>query len=117
MEKFPRSGWAHLNLSLAYLRSGKPREAIAPAERGLIENGVRTRQQPIYWLVLGLAHQRLGETDEARKWQLLAETRIDELDNPCRTSPRKTPEDLAWQEWSHMLLLRDELRVALPRTK
>jgi serine/threonine-protein kinase len=66
VEAHPTHGWYLNALALAHLRAGQPEKAIERAQEAL---RVAPSWQPwLQWLVLSLAHQRLGDTAEARRW-------------------------------------------------
>jgi serine/threonine protein kinase/WD40 repeat protein/tetratricopeptide (TPR) repeat protein len=53
-----------LVLGAALLRAGKPEAAV----QRLTKEVARHTDGPVAWLLLALAHHRLGHADEARKW-------------------------------------------------
>jgi serine/threonine-protein kinase len=62
----PQFGWFRHALALAYLRAGQADRAVREAQEALkVGPGWHP---PLDWLVLSLAHHRLGQAGEARRW-------------------------------------------------
>jgi tetratricopeptide (TPR) repeat protein len=59
--------WALTERGALLHRAGKSREAVPLFQRSL-EADKSPGRQVLNWLWLALAHQKLGETDEARRW-------------------------------------------------
>jgi hypothetical protein len=59
--------WILYVLALAQLRAGHPEEAIRRAQESL-ERSPDWQSADLNRLVLALAHARLGQSDEARRW-------------------------------------------------
>jgi tetratricopeptide (TPR) repeat protein len=59
--------WSLTEQAALDVRAGRAAEAVPLLERSLVADG-RTGRAVLDWLWLALAFQRLGKTDEARRW-------------------------------------------------
>jgi hypothetical protein len=62
------------------------------------------------WLVLALAHERLGHAAEARQWLRKSQRWISEKGHGSggRFAPRHWNWERRWRDWPHVQLLRRE---------
>src|SRR5262249_54799121 len=84
--------WSVHVLSLAYYRSGKYQAAIDCLTKAASDYA-NWEERAVNWLVLSMAHQRLGHAAEARQWLDKAASRIQEK-QPQRGQPFVPP---GWQ--------------------
>jgi serine/threonine protein kinase/WD40 repeat protein len=94
------------SLGGALLRAGQPEAAVQRLSEAL---GVQ-KESPMTWLLLALAHQRLGHAEEARKWLRQAQQWIDERTPKTPEGAPKLagPDNLPWTERLGLQLLRRE---------
>jgi WD40 repeat protein/serine/threonine protein kinase/tetratricopeptide (TPR) repeat protein len=104
--------WQSYALAAAQYRDGDAQAAIRRCEASL-------QAQPdwdaraLNWLVLALAHQRLGETALARQWLDKAVRWMDDAER-AKASPGGSPLPVAyWHDWAECLLLRREAEALL----
>jgi WD40 repeat protein len=100
------------SLGAALLRAGRPEAALQRLNKAA---GVQ-KECPTTWLLLALAHQRLGHTDEARKWLRQAQQWIDPAapDKPAGDVALPGPDSLAWTERLGVQRLRREAEALMP---
>jgi eukaryotic-like serine/threonine-protein kinase len=67
----PGHAWLHYMLGLAHFRAGRYREAVDELQQSL-DLGAAWLAAPLNYPVLAMAHSRLGNGDEARRWLRLA---------------------------------------------
>jgi tetratricopeptide (TPR) repeat protein len=96
----PRSAEDLRRLALLLYRSGEHESAVRRLEEAL--RLVGEEPAPRDWLLLALAQQRLGKTDEAKKWLAKAAGWLDEAG-----------EKLAWDERLECRLWRREAEAAI----
>jgi tetratricopeptide (TPR) repeat protein len=94
------------SLGAALLRAGQPKAAVRRLNQAL---GVQ-QQSPATWLLLALAHQRLGQIDEARNRLRQAQRWIDQAtpSKPKGTVVLPGSDSLPWTERFGLLQLRRE---------
>jgi serine/threonine protein kinase/tetratricopeptide (TPR) repeat protein len=106
--------WSTHVLALARYHAGRYREAIDCLDEVMHEGP--QDYQIRNWLVLAMAHHRLGHADKARRWFEKAEKWIGQRD---RTRPEKgslfAPRGISWVDWLGLRLLRRESEEALKR--
>src|SRR5262249_39648120 len=92
-------------LGAAYLRTGKIELAIKELTRANALN-----ERPATWLLLSLAHRRLGKVDEARQWLDKADQWIDRA---RKAAPDATVswDRLPWTDRVLLGLLRREAQM------
>jgi tetratricopeptide (TPR) repeat protein len=71
VEMIPEDANAYNTLSIAQLGAGDPEGALESAEKAMVLGQGGATQD---WLALSLAHQALGDRDEARLWFELADS-------------------------------------------
>jgi WD40 repeat protein/serine/threonine protein kinase/tetratricopeptide (TPR) repeat protein len=103
---------AHL-VGLAYYRAGQDQKAIEWLSKGL---KVHPDWRLHGWLVLAMAHDRLGQADEARKCcdkaeQWLKEKTRNQLNQGARVAPPGWP----WRDWLLVQLSRREAEDMLKK--
>jgi tetratricopeptide (TPR) repeat protein len=107
-------------LGLAYYRAGQDQKAIEWLNKGLkVDPDWRLpggQLQVLGWLVLAMAHDRLGQADEARKHfdkaeQGLKENTRNQLDKGTRFAPPGWP----WRDWLLVQLSRREAEDVLKK--
>jgi tetratricopeptide (TPR) repeat protein len=106
------TAWYHHTLAVAYLRNGQFAKAVAEAEKST--RFTTWDAQVVNWLVLALAHQRLGHADEARQWLQQATQWIDQA---SKGLPKEAPFVLPRFTASTQLeiqLLRREAEALIP---
>jgi serine/threonine protein kinase/WD40 repeat protein len=93
-------------LGAALLRAGQPEAALQRLTRAA---GVQ-EQAPTTWLLLALAHRRLGHAEEAHKWLRQAQRWIDEASpgQPAGAASQPGPDSLPWTERLSLRQLRRE---------
>jgi WD40 repeat protein/tetratricopeptide (TPR) repeat protein len=103
-----RSPWVLHALGLAYLRAGRPREAIRRLEES--EATGTWTGRVVNWLALALAHRALGDDAEARRWSDRALVVLD------HTPPAVFLEEgaLTMPDWLEARVLRRELEATVP---
>jgi tetratricopeptide (TPR) repeat protein len=102
--------WALTEEGALHFRGGKPREAVAYLERSLVADG-RPGRALLNWLWLAVAHQKLGNPGEARRWFEKAANWLDQQDG-------QMPQDftavaLHRHNWLEALVLRREVEQLL----
>jgi WD40 repeat protein/Flp pilus assembly protein TadD len=94
------------SLGAAQLRAGQSEAAVQRLNQAL---GVQ-KESPMTWLLLALAHQRLGHAEEARKWLRQAQQWIDQA-TPAKPEGGVVlagPDNLPWTERLGLQLVRRE---------
>ncbi len=112
------SPWSDHVLGLALYRAGRFAEADARL-RGSLDVHPGWDFQVLDWLVLAMAHQRLGQPDEARRWRQQAENGVaDRLRGRPSGDDRAVPKNRHWRDGMllHLLLREDSalVREGLP---
>jgi serine/threonine protein kinase len=106
-------GWSVHLMGLAYYRAGQDQKAIEWLSKELqVDPDFRLPAGQLEvraWLVLAMAHDRLGHAGEARKWldkaeQWLNQKTRDQLDKGARFAPPGWP----WRDWLLVQLSRRE---------
>jgi tetratricopeptide (TPR) repeat protein len=94
------------SLEAALLRAGQPEAAL----QRLTQATFVLQATPMSWLLLALAHQRLGHAKEARTWLRQAQQWIDEAtpSKPAGAAALPGPDNLPWTERLSLQLLRRE---------
>jgi tetratricopeptide (TPR) repeat protein len=81
------------NLGAALLRAGRCQDAVVKLNQAL----ALQKEAPATWLLLALAHRRLGHADEAGRWLAKAQQRLDRAErNP------DVPVEGALAAWNHL---------------
>jgi tetratricopeptide (TPR) repeat protein len=91
--KQPKDARFRTTLALALSRAGRDAEALEQLNKSLEGRGGEIL--PEEWLLLGMVHQRLKHTDEARSWLAKAGKALDEL----KTSAADTPDPASATPW------------------
>ena len=101
----PKSVFCARTLGAAYLRTGKIEEAIKELTRA---DGLQ--QLPTTWLLLSLAHRRLGKIDEARQW---LDKAVQWIDRAGKAAPDAADswDRLPWSDRVLLGLLRREAEM------
>jgi serine/threonine protein kinase/tetratricopeptide (TPR) repeat protein len=114
----PPSGhhsWSVHVVGLAYYRAGQYPQAVEWLNKGLTENP-GWGQRVYSWLVLSMAHQRLGHAAEAQNWFDKAQQWIAE---ETRMKPEKSttiaPPGWLWRDWLGVQLFRREAAALLKK--
>jgi tetratricopeptide (TPR) repeat protein len=103
-----------LILAAATYRAGRFEEAVKHVDAGITAHG--KEGNPLDWLLLALAHQRLGHADQARTW-------LDKAVRWLDASTQDKPADDAfgsridWQTWLALRVLRREVEEDLRASK
>ena len=110
--------WSDHVLGLALYRAGRFVEADARL-RGSLDRDPGWDFHVLDWLVLAMAHQRLGRPDEARRWRERAESWVAaRLRGRPGGDDRAVPENWHWRDGMllHLLLREDSalVREGLP---
>jgi tetratricopeptide (TPR) repeat protein len=100
--------WSVHVMGLACYRAGRYQEAVDRLTESLKEIPDWDYHM-LNWLVLGLAHQRLGRSDESRRW-------LDEAEQAVAAKVRQRPAGLPlfapsgwhWRDWLGVQMLRRE---------
>jgi serine/threonine protein kinase/tetratricopeptide (TPR) repeat protein len=107
----PPSGhytWSTHVMGLAHYRADQHQQAIA-CLNGCLEKGPDWQFRVLNWLVLAMAHHRLGQRDQAQRWFTQAQQWIQE---ETRTETRKgggpIPAGWSWRDWLMVQLFRHE---------
>src|SRR5262249_29017566 len=102
--------WAFTELAALPFRTGGTTDAARPLERSLVADG-RPGRAVLNWLWLALAHQKMGEREEARRWLDKAVNWMDQQDGrmPIET-PAMGSHRHNWLE-AHVLRLEVEARL------
>jgi tetratricopeptide (TPR) repeat protein len=97
-------------LGLAYYRAGRFEAAIEQLQKSVKGNW---KNPAANWLVLAMAHHRLGHANEARTWFEKAKHRIDFPDREVPGEPRTVPQSIALYDVQACMVLRREAEVLL----
>ncbi len=92
-------------LGAALCRAGRFEEALARLREAIKASG--GEGSALDWLFLAMTEQRLGHTDEAKRWLAKAARHIDDA------AKDKTAEPLSWEERTELQLLRREAETLL----
>jgi tetratricopeptide (TPR) repeat protein len=107
--------WSVHLVGLAHYRAGQYQEAIDWASKSLKEYpafGERVH----HWLLLAMAHHRLGHGEQAYKWRKMAEQWITEKDQ-SRKGRHYTPAGLIWRGWLLVQMVHREAAELLKKNK
>jgi serine/threonine-protein kinase len=102
--------WALTERAALLHRAGRSREAVPLLERSLARNE-QPGAQVVNWLWLALVHQRLGQTDEARRWLDKAAKWMDRFGKRLPGSAEVPGLDI--HNWLEVLVLRREAEALL----
>jgi tetratricopeptide (TPR) repeat protein len=102
--------WSLTERGALLLRAGKSREAV-PLFQQSLEADKRPGRQLLNWLWLSLAHQKLGQTDEARRWLDKASKWLDQFGGKMPKSPEAPGLEL--HNWLEAFVLRREAEALL----
>jgi WD40 repeat protein/serine/threonine protein kinase/tetratricopeptide (TPR) repeat protein len=106
----PHQPWSVHVLGLASYRAGRYQEAVDALNAGLKESP-DWDYQILNWLVLSMAHERLGHCDRARTWLDKAEREITgKLRERSAESTLFAPRGWHWRDWLGVERLRREAR-------
>ena len=101
-------------LGAATYRAGRFQEAIEHLNKGIKAHG--KEGDAFDWLFLAMAHQRLGHSDEARKW---LDRAVQWIDQSTRDHPKDdslgTP--IGWAPWMILKVLRREAESLMKAEK
>jgi tetratricopeptide (TPR) repeat protein len=101
--KYP---WRLHTLAAAHYRAGQFEQAIARAQESL-QVGPDWKGRVLNWLVLALAHQRLGHQDEARQWLAQVVQWRETLPRGKANIPRCPPSLHGWDWLEFQVLMRE----------
>jgi WD40 repeat protein/serine/threonine protein kinase/tetratricopeptide (TPR) repeat protein len=102
--------WSVHVLGLACYRAGSYPEAVDCLTKGL-KDSPDWDYQILNWLVLSMAHQRLGHGEEAREWLDKAEQAVAARDRERPAgSPFFAPPGWQWRDWLGVQMLRREVK-------
>jgi serine/threonine protein kinase/formylglycine-generating enzyme required for sulfatase activity/tetratricopeptide (TPR) repeat protein len=105
-----RSYFPARTLGAALLRAGRCEEAVAKLNQALAVQ----KEAPVTWLLLAVAHRRLGHADEAGQWLRKAQQWLDRAEqNPDVPGEGGLPawNQLPWQERVLLHILQREAEV------
>jgi WD40 repeat protein/Flp pilus assembly protein TadD len=113
-EANPRSYVYARSLGAALVRAGQHEAAVRQLKAAA---GLRQTPSPSVWLFLALAHQRLGQQDEARRWLEQAAKWIDDAHKrkPDAAGGQPTWDGLPWTGRLALEALRGEAENELQR--
>jgi tetratricopeptide (TPR) repeat protein len=103
-----RKPWSLHTLGWAYYRAGQYEEAIAAQH----ESAIPSYDNPANWLVLALAHHRLGKSAEALRWLEKATAWLDQAGRELPAGAA-TPPKLHPNEWMLAQVLRREAEAEI----
>jgi serine/threonine protein kinase/Tfp pilus assembly protein PilF len=107
--------WSMHVMGLACYRAGQDQQAIEWLSTGLAEDPA-WRGRGVSWLLLAMAHHRLGQAAEARHWFDTADTWIKQMTpNEPDKGGRITPPDWNWRDWLIVQLFRREAEEVLQK--
>src|SRR5262249_58150654 len=90
--------WYLHALALAHYRAGQFEKAVERSQESLRADP-RWGGTPLNWLVLALAHQRLGHDDEAGQWLDKATSWREKAAPRSRQGQPTSPPDLSLSAW------------------
>jgi tetratricopeptide (TPR) repeat protein len=107
--------WAALVLGLAHYRAGGHDKAVECLQKAVTDDP-DWHKEILNWLVLAMAHQRLGHARESRQWLQKADNWI--AGKTRETSPETgfVPPGWQWQDWLVVQFLRREAESLVPGT-
>jgi tetratricopeptide (TPR) repeat protein len=115
----PYSGhtpWSAHVLALAHYRAGRYDTAVAGLRKRL-EADAAWQHQVLNWLVLAMAHHRLGQVAEGQKWLHQANQWLEEKMGEMIRGGRGVPAEWTfWRDWVEFLLLRREATALIEGT-
>jgi WD40 repeat protein len=107
--------WSAQILGLAYYRTGAHDKAVDCLQTALADYP-EWGHNVVNWLVLAMAHQRLGHTGESRQW-------LQKADNWIAATLRETPPEAgfvppgwSWRDWLVVQFLHGEAESLVPGT-
>jgi tetratricopeptide (TPR) repeat protein len=111
MSVLPELSWSKHVLGLALYRAGRFAEADAQLRRS---PGSDPTRDVLDWPVLAMAHQRLGQPDEARRWLDRADRWVEtELRGRPGGADRAIPKNWHWRAGILLHLLLREARAVI----
>jgi tetratricopeptide (TPR) repeat protein/serine/threonine protein kinase len=103
----PKAGWHRHGLAVAYYRDGRFADAVAQCQKSMSVDP-KWGGHVVNWLLLAMAHQRLGHAKEAREWMDKAVEWIDQASE----GKKEKRIDLPVPSWSDRLEIQLLLREA-----
>jgi serine/threonine protein kinase/tetratricopeptide (TPR) repeat protein len=103
----PKSPWFLHTLALAHYRAGHFEQAVARSQESM-KADPKWGGNILNWLVLALAHERLGRADEARKWIDKASSWRDKAALGPGKGEGVCPPDLLLSDWLEFQVLYPE---------
>jgi serine/threonine protein kinase len=110
-DRLDNTGWVHNRLGVALYRNRQWEEAIESLQAA---KPWAERQRPsmtvvnLDYMFLALAHERLGKSDEARRWRQLADEWLASADEEIANEPYGFPETVHAGDWLGVQVLRRE---------
>jgi len=102
--------WALTEQAALHFRRGQTKDALECAERSLVADG-RTGRAVLNWLWLALTYQKLGNTNEARRWLVKATNWLDQQGGRMPLETAVT--GLHLHNWLDAHVLRQEAETQL----
>jgi tetratricopeptide (TPR) repeat protein len=112
LESLPKAAWYHFLKAMALLRLGRTQEAVAEATSRLNDDA-SWHSNSLNWLLLALAHQRLGHHEEAVDWLNRAVRSVEDhrRDLPAGVLPARLVR--FEPDWRDFQILRAEAEAAI----
>jgi tetratricopeptide (TPR) repeat protein len=113
----PRFPWNFYGLALAQYRAGQFKEAVQRSQESL-KMDPHWGGVPLNWLLLGMAHQRLGQPEQARQWMDKATAWRERASRGASPNGEPaTPPDVHLNEWLEFQVLYREAEELLKQAE